>query len=183
MTTDIKLTATQAEIIKLATYRPDGNIEPLPPQLRGGARKNIIASLLTRALAVADGDKYLLTDAGYAAVGRARAAPATDASVAEIDAVGASVEALQSQNRQIVAPNLRKTVEGKPRTRDNSKQSTVILMLQRPEGATIPQVMAETGWLNHSARGFLAGTIKRKLGLNLVSEKAAGGNRVYRVQA
>jgi len=68
-----------------------------------------------------------------------------------------------------------------PRTRGNSKQSAVIQMLQRPEGVTIPQVMAATGWQNHTARGFFAGAIKKKLGLNLVSEKVAGCDRVYRV--
>ena len=49
------------------------------------------------------------------------------------------------------------------------------------EGATIPQVMAATGWQAHTVRGTFAGAFKKKLGLNLVSEKVQGGDRVYRV--
>jgi len=72
-------------------------------------------------------------------------------------------------------------VEGKPRTRDNSKQATVIQMLQRPEGATIQQIMDATGWQAHTVRGTFAGAFKKKLGLNLASEKAEGNDRVYRI--
>ena len=73
MSTDIKLTDTQREVIRLATYRPDGNIEPLPPALRGGARKKVIDGLLARDLITSDHAAYFLTDAAYAAVGQASA--------------------------------------------------------------------------------------------------------------
>ena len=59
----------------------------------------------------------------------------------------------------------------------------MIQMLQRPEGATIPQIMAVTSWQAHSARGFFAGAVKKKLGLNLTSEKSEDGKRVYRLLA
>jgi len=68
-----------------------------------------------------------------------------------------------------------------PSTRENSKQAKVIQMLQRPEGATIPQIMSATGWQAHSARGFFAGAVKKKLGLNLTSEKVEGSERVYNI--
>ena len=53
-------------------------------------------------------------------------------------------------------------------------------MLQDRAGTTIAAIMTATGWQQHSVRGFLAGVIRKKLGLNLVSEPREGG-RVYRI--
>jgi hypothetical protein len=69
----------------------------------------------------------------------------------------------------------------RPRTRENSKQATVIQMLQRPEGATITQICSATGWQAHTVRGTFAGAFKKKLGLNLTSDKPDGGERIYRI--
>jgi hypothetical protein len=65
--------------------------------------------------------------------------------------------------------------------RTDSKQAQVIKMLQATSGATIAAMMAATGWQQHSVRGFLAGVIRKKFGLNLVSEPGDGG-RVYRIK-
>ena len=54
-------------------------------------------------------------------------------------------------------------------------------MLQRPEGATISQICAATGWQAHTVRGTFASAFKKKLGLNLASEKPEGGERIYRI--
>lgn len=64
-----------------------------------------------------------------------------------------------------------------------SKQETVINMLRRPDGASVPEIMQATGWQAHSVRGFLAGTVKKKLGLSLVAEKGPGGERRYHIAA
>ncbi len=199
MTTSNKLTDTQTTVLTQAAYRPDGNIEPLPPTLRGGARAKVIDGLTSRGLIVEQDGKHLLTDDGYAAVGRVRPAPepetldadANDADAAHcgasqvlLDEVGdedptdAEIDASNEVDPEIEA---KVHVEAKPRTRDNSKQAQVVAMLKRPEGATIPQVMAVTGWQAHTVRGTFAGAFKKKLGLNLVSEKVQGGDRVYRV--
>src|SRR5262245_33547179 len=61
-----------------------------------------------------------------------------------------------------------------------SKQARAIAMLRAPGGATIEALMRVTGWQPHSVRGFLAGVIRKKLGLNLVSTAADNG-RVYRI--
>src|SRR4051812_20361880 len=61
-----------------------------------------------------------------------------------------------------------------------SKQARVIEMLQSPTGMTIAAMMKETGWQQHSVRGFLASVVRRKLKLKLNSEKL-DGSRVYRV--
>lgn len=61
-----------------------------------------------------------------------------------------------------------------------TKASAVIALLSRPEGATIEAITKATGWQSHSVRGFLAGTLKKKLSKNVVSEKTDAG-RVYRI--
>ncbi len=62
-----------------------------------------------------------------------------------------------------------------------SKSSLVLQMLQRPEGATIAQIVAATGWLPHTTRAALTGL--KKKGHEIASEKAEGEERVYRVVA
>ena len=56
-------------------------------------------------------------------------------------------------------------------------------MLKRSEGATIQQICEATGWKPHTVRGTFAGAFKKKLGLTIVSDKAQGGERVYRIAA
>jgi hypothetical protein len=65
-------------------------------------------------------------------------------------------------------------------SRAGTKHASVVELLQRPEGATISEIQAATGWLPHTARGWIAGTAKRKLGLAVVAEKVDGRGRVYR---
>ena len=60
-----------------------------------------------------------------------------------------------------------------------TKTAAVIALLQRPEGATLDQIVDATGWQRHSARGALAGAIRRKLGAP-VSSEVLDGQRRYR---
>ena len=69
----------------------------------------------------------------------------------------------------------------KPASGRQSKQQTCLDLLGRREGATIEDFEQATGWQKHSVRGFLAGAVKKKLGLALISEKPDAGPRRYRV--
>lgn len=62
----------------------------------------------------------------------------------------------------------------------SSKQAQVIALLSNPQGAKLPELMQVTGWQAHSVRGFLSGTIKKKLNLNLISQKLDGA-QIYRI--
>lgn len=63
-----------------------------------------------------------------------------------------------------------------------TKHDRVLSLLNRREGATIPEMMEATDWQQHSVRGFLAGTVKKKLGFMLTSKKLDGELRRYRIE-
>jgi hypothetical protein len=71
------------------------------------------------------------------------------------------------------------TLPDQPPTRA-SKQNGVIVMLRRPEGATVDEVRAATGWQPHTVRGVFSGALKKKLGLTVVAAREERG-RVYRI--
>ena len=67
---------------------------------------------------------------------------------------------------------------------ESSKQSQLITLLSSPAGGTVAQMMSLTGWQAHSVRGVVSGILRKKLGLNVVSEGIPGdGARVYRIAA
>ena len=106
---------------------------------------------------------------GYDALGKPRPAPARGPiMLAALNAVIANAEAAQTE-------------AAKPRTREGSKQAQVIAVVQRPEGATISPMCVATGWQQHTLRGTLAGSLKKKPGLTIDSSKESGGERVYHI--
>ncbi|NMG16971.1 DUF3489 domain-containing protein [Aromatoleum bremense] len=147
----IKLTAAQQFLLTRAADLHGGKVAEFPTGVRGGARNKMLQALLARELVRADGEDWLMTTAGYAAIDRE--APAA----------------------QAPAPTAAR------RTRQHTKQAVVIEMLRRPEGATTAQICASTGWLAHTVRGALSGTLRKKLRLAIISEKGADGERAYRI--
>ena len=67
--------------------------------------------------------------------------------------------------------------------RGGSKTAKILDLLQRPGGATSKELMKATGWLPHSVRGFLSGTVRKKLGLTVTSTKGEDGERTYSVES
>lgn len=91
---------------------------------------------------------------------------------------GAPKKAKSAPNIKIPksAPKGAKQVAG---ARDGSKAAKVLDLLKRPEGASMKELQKVTGWQAHSVRGFLSGTIRKKLGFTVASAKMEGGERTY----
>jgi hypothetical protein len=180
--TTTQLTLAQHAILAKAINTSGGKIEWFPDNIKGGARKKVLDGMFNRALITTDGTDWFVAAEGYDALGRARPTPATIYPDPAVEAAVSAAEANWAQEKQDATKQFLKVgVEGKPRTRENSKQAAVIQMLQRPEGATINQICAATGWQAHTVRGTFAGAFKKKLGLTITSDKPEGGERIYRV--
>jgi hypothetical protein len=76
------------------------------------------------------------------------------------------------------AAKARKAAAPAPKT---SKQDQVLTLLRRQDGASIEEIVAATDWQPHSVRGFLSGAVKKRLGIDVISEKDEDGVRRYHV--
>ena len=90
----------------------------------------------------------------------------------------------RSNCRQLlpIAASQPAAIEGegrKPRT--GTKQAQLIAMLKAPEGASVEEIVATFGWQLHTVHGAIAGTLKKKLGLQVASDTIEGRRRVYRI--
>jgi len=187
-----QLSDIQALILSAAAQRPEHIALPLPESLRGGAAAKVVGAMLAKGfLQEVDADMrkgepiwretgdghgvtLVATDAGLAAIG--------------IDPEDANTAPVGADDAQSGAPATDTPTEAgtapKARTpREGTKQATLIAMLRAPEGATIEEIMAATGWQSHTVRGAMAGALKKKLGLEVTSEKVEGRGRVYRLPA
>ena len=80
----------------------------------------------------------------------------------------------QPKTKRQAAPKPAAATEGR-----QTKQAILVSLLQRPHGATIAELVGATGWQNHSIRGAISFTLKKKLGLNITSQRDDEGGRVY----
>lgn len=185
-----KLTATQLAILRRAAQaQGDGRIYWYPDNLKGGARQKVVSALARQDLITDVDGVWHVSDAGYQALdGQGGGDAATKAHHAPVEADPELDQAVQAAQTQWAAGDAPQSARGPAAAapqrstlaRAGSKQALVLEMLQRPEGATIAQIMDATGWQAHTVRGTLAGTFKRK-GIAVASEKAQGGIRVYRM--
>jgi len=190
-----KLSDTQLVILSAACQRSDLSVYPLATKLSGGAAAKVLNSLLRKGLikeVEAKRDDTLWREdkkrgrltlraakAAFAALGiEPDNAPASadKGATARSEAEGASTPATGDETAS--------TEPGSPRprkTREGTKQAQLIEMLRRPDGATIAEIVDATGWQAHTVRGAMAGALKKKLGLEVTSEKVEERGRVYRI--
>ncbi|MCH8155834.1 MAG: DUF3489 domain-containing protein [Proteobacteria bacterium] len=192
-----KLSDTQLVILSAAARRKDGAVLPLPRSLKvnKAAATTVLKSLLKKGLvaerpAAADEAHWRETRDG----GRTALA-ITDTG---LQAIGVDVDRKTSKQSPSTKPQPKqrsRRAEPKPsgskpkgRTspavvRPGTKQALLIDLLKRKKGATIEEIVEATGWQPHSVRGAISGTLKKKLGLMVTSEKPGDGPRRYRIVA
>ena len=179
---------TQSLILSRAATRPGNLALPLPEGLVGAAAKMVVGKMIARGwLEEAEanlrrgepmwretgdghGTTLIATEAGLEAIG--------------IELVVAS--AVAGLRKSKPKPELTQTPDetdtAKPvAVRAGTKQAQIIALLQRPEGATVAEMVEATGWLAHTVRGSISGALKKKLALPITAEKAEGRGTVYRL--
>ncbi len=77
----------------------------------------------------------------------------------------------------------KKAKSAQPEARDGSKTAKILDLLKRPGGVTSKELQKASGWQPHSVRGFLSGTVGKKMGLTVTSTKGENGERSYSVKA
>ncbi|MDB5409293.1 MAG: hypothetical protein JWL84_4205 [Rhodospirillales bacterium] len=186
------LSETQLIILHLACQRSGGLVLPLPGHLKGGAAKKVIGALAAKGLIeeieaqaghpvwrqTGDdrGVTLVATDAAFQALG--------------IETAEAARTSPARPRKRRAGPTHRTSPKAAPaasagasprKPRAASKQAQLIAMLKRAKGASIEEMVAAFGWQAHTVRGAIAGALKKKLGLNVTSEKVDGRGRIYRI--
>jgi hypothetical protein len=185
-----QLSDTQALILSAAAQRPGHLALPLPKSLRGGAAAKVVSAMTAKGLLQevdADlrkgeplwretgdglGVTLIATEAGLAAIG-----------IEPDDAHSAQTGAEEAPS-ELPATHTPTSSEATPKARtprEGTKQASLIAMLCAPEGATVEEIASALEWRSHTVRGALAGALKKKLGLEVISEKVEGRGRVYRL--
>jgi len=108
------------------------------------------------------GTTLVVTEAGLLAIGIEQMVVKTEASIHE--------NAADTPVTKLSTP------------RAGTKQAMLITLLRAPDGATMDEIVAATGWLAHTARGAMSGALGKKMGLTVTSEKEKERGRVYRLR-
>jgi hypothetical protein len=162
-----ELSETQRQILAAAAQRKGGLVLPVTSKLNGGALKKVLSALLARGAieeVPAEGEQevWRTNNEGVALTLKLTKAP----------------RPASGSKRK---PSAKQQGKGAPRERTNTKQAKVIAMLKRPSGATVDQIIQATDWQPHTVRGFFAGALKKRLGIEVTSEKREDGTRLYRI--
>jgi hypothetical protein len=161
-----KPTETQTIILSAGAQRPDNIALPLPKGLAGAAAKMVVGKMIERGwLQEVDANlsrgEPLWRETGD---GHGTTLVVTDAGLLAI-----GIE-------PVVA-----LMPKQPTQRAGTKQAMLIALLRTPEGATITEIVAVTGWLAHTARGVISGVLRKKLALRVTVKKVEGRGTVYQL--
>ena len=170
----IQLTDAQAVILSSACARDDGMVFPITANLKGGAVGNVCKSLLKLGLieeiSATDRNTVWRHDEERGSI-TLRATPLAFTTLGITDDA-----AHQPDGPAGTAPAPEPT-----RRRSGTKQEALIAMLRTPEGATIDEIVVALEWQSHTVRGVLSGALKKKMGLEIASEKVEGRGRAYKI--
>ena len=166
MTTNIQLSKAQTEILSAACKRPDGAVFPTTGTLKGGALRKVCQSLLKRELV----EESAATDEN--AIWR------HDNECGPLNLRATPLAYSTLGIKQDIATS---NVSTPAKHREGTKQAMLIEMLRAENGVTIAEISKTTGWRSHTIRGAISGALKKKLGLDVTSEKIDGRGRVYRL--
>lgn len=164
----IQLTDPQATLLSTACARDDGAVFPVTAPLKGGAVGNVCKSLLKLGLIeeipASDLNTVWRHDETRGPVTlRATQLAQSTLGITEAETTATPVET-------VIAPIQR---------RKGTKQDALIEMLRAPGGTSIEEIASALEWAAHTVRGAMAGPLKKKLGLEVTSEKVEGRGRVY----
>jgi hypothetical protein len=190
------LSDSQLVVLSTACQREDRSVYPLTAKLPGGAATKVLNSLLSKGLIAevqAKREDHIWREHKKRGRLTLRATPAAfdalgidpkeiAATEDEKNKVG-TAETAGDAGKTAAKSKSRRRASATPTTRADSKQAQLIEMLKRPEGATIEEIAAKFEWQSHTVRGAIAGALKKKLGLNVQSEKSEPRGRVYRIPA
>jgi hypothetical protein len=172
------LTDTQRVILSAASQRTDRLALPLPKSLKGGAAHKVVTALIGKGLLREVKANRKLGDPVWREDGEGHGLTLiiTDKG---LEAIGIELESPKTTARTSKAKPAARPREAK--TREGTKQAAMIAMLHQPEGATVEEIAAATGWQRHTVRGAMAGALKKKLGLTIESGKVEGRGRAYKI--
>ncbi len=190
-----KLTDTQRTIMSAAAQRAHHIAMPLPKGLHGAAAKMAVTRMITNGwLEEVDADlrcrELLWRETGD---GHGTTLIATDAGLQtigiELEVANTTIKLRKAKLKLAFTPQSLPERSADPTAskpvviRAGTTQAQIIALIQRPEGASIAEIIDATGWLAHSARGMISGTLKNKLNLPITSEKVQGRGTIYRLYA
>lgn len=179
-----KLTDSQLIILGKACERTDRAVYPVATKLNGGALAKVLNSLIAKSLikevrAKRDETVWRLDEEERRLTLYATPAAYTALGIEQNEASDADSARPERKRTRAVKGGRAKDISA--RTRTDSKQAQLIAMLKAPRGASIEEIVAAFGWQPHTVRGAIAGALKKKLGLEVTSEKVEDRGRVYRI--
>jgi len=175
------LTKTQTLILTTGAQRADNIAMPLPEGLHGAAAKKVVSMMIDRGwLEEVDADtrkgEPLWRETGD---GHGTTLVVTDAGMLAVGIEPVVVKTMAAVRNRVAEKASSKASTLTPTPRSGTKQAQVVALLQRPEGASIAEIVEMTGWLPHTTRGVISGALKKKLSLPVASEKIQGRGTVY----